>query len=107
MIKIAHEDRFSEMEMFGFFNVELLPGGERKDGSRQSDIDAPYAFNDVLVPMWKETKRKLTRGEAAACQDEDNIKPGISQHKPGSQRVADLAKFYAENADEEKSAFFV
>jgi hypothetical protein len=100
MIKIAHEDRFSEMEMFGFFNVELLPGGERKDGSRQSDIDAPYAFNDVLVPMWKETKRKLTRGEAAACQDEDNI-------KPGSQRVADLAKFYAENADEEKSAFFV
>ena len=106
-MKINHEDRFSEMEMFGMFNVECLPGGERKDSSRQADVEEKYCFNDVLVPLWKETKRELTRGEKAACQHEDNIKPGISLEKPGSKRVADLAKFYAENANEEKSAFFV
>ena len=107
MIKIAHEDRFSEMELFSMFNIECLPGGERKDSSKQTDVEEKYCFNDVLVPLWKETKRELPRGEKKAVQDEDNIKPGISQHKPGSQRVADLAKFYAENAEKEESAFFV
>jgi len=92
-MKITHEERFSEMEMFGMFNIAYET--TLKDGTKR------------VVNMWKETRRKLTRGEAAACQDEDNIKPGISQHRPGSQRVADLAKFYAENAEEEKSAFFV
>ena len=105
---ITHEDRFTEMEMFSLFNVECLPGGERKDGSRLSTDNEPYVFNDILVPLWTKTKRELSRGEAAAVQSEDNIKPGISNNAVGSKaRVADLAAFYAENGEAEKSAFYV
>jgi len=105
-MKITHEDRFTEFELFQMFNVDCDPNIDPSE-VRTPYVDGKYEFNDCHCPMWRNVKRELPRGEKNAVQDEDNIKPGISQHKPGSQRVADLAKFYAENANEEKSAFFV
>ena len=105
-MKITHEERFSEMEMFGMFNVDCNPDADQKETRGRWD-ESEYATNDTKVPLWKFTKRNLSRGEKNALQGEDNIKPGISQEKPGSKRVADLARFYAENTEKEVSPFFV
>ena len=103
--KIQIDERFNDMELFAMFNVDCNPNAEQKE-TRVAWDESEYATNDIKVPLWKLKKRQLTRGEKKALQGEDNIKPGISQEKPGSKRVADLARFYDENETKEKSAFF-
>jgi hypothetical protein len=105
-MKITHEERFSDVELARMFNVECDPNGEDRNAKARY-IDAPYAFNDINCPLWTIRKRTLKRGEKKARQTEDFVRPGITTAKPGSDRVADLAKFYAENAEEEKSAFLI
>ncbi len=77
---VKHEDRFSEMEMFAMFNVE-------------TDDKGGNAMSPVRKPLWGVTKRKMTRGEKAALQSDDNALPLNRVGKPGSQeRIAAYAK---------------
>lgn len=79
-MKVNHEDRFSEMELFRMFNVET----DGKGGN---------AMSPVRKPLWGFTKRKLSRGEKAALQSEDLALPATRVGKPGSQeRIQAYAK---------------
>lgn len=71
---------FGEMGLFKMFNVET----DGKGGN---------AMSPVRKPLWGVTKRKMTRGEKAALQSEDNALPAVRVGKPGSEeRIAAYAK---------------
>lgn len=60
--------------------------------------------NGVMLFTFK--KRKLSKRHKMHV--DDNIKPGVTIHEPGTKgRVEDLVKFYAENSANEVSAFEV
>lgn len=93
-MKVKHEDRFSDMELFAMFNI-AVPCQDKKG-------------REFVAPLWKVKQRKLKRGEQNALQSEDLIKEGVSQHPPGSAgRIADLTTHY-EGWEKEghKSAFY-
>ena len=92
---VAIEDRFTDVELFGLFNIDIMPDADHKDGDRrQYDDTSPYAFNDIKCQLWSFTKRTLPRGERNALQSGDHLKRGISDQPPGSGRVEDLARYY-------------
>lgn len=97
-------ERFSALECAKMFNVECSPEGKPK-GVKVRYIEAPYAFNDVNCPLWTIRKRKQSK---RVRMFEDSIKPGITEHEPGTKgRVDDLARFYDANTEAEISAFNV
>jgi hypothetical protein len=97
--------RFSDFELSQMFNVDCDPNCKVRHTLRVRYIEEPYAFNDIKVPLLVNKKRKVTKRVKHYC---DSIKPGITTHEPGTKaRVADLAKFYAENREAEISAFEV
>lgn len=96
---IKLEDRFSDFELACMFNVECNPDADQKE-TRVPFVEGVYEFNDCKVPLLKLKKRKLTK---RTVHFEDHVKPGITREPAGKSRVADLARFYAENPGE--SAF--
>ncbi len=93
---IAIDDRFTEMELFDLFNVEIAPDIDAKHGEKRRPIEERYYFDDVKVRLWKTTKRRLPRGERKSLQTKDNLRRGISDHAPGSRgRLDDLQKYYS------------
>lgn len=104
MIKITHEERFSEMELFRMFNIECNPNIDAKE-TRVRYEELPYVFNDIKVPLLRYRKAKKVKGEKRHRPLTDKIKPGITDELPGSSRVADLVKFYATASEREESAF--
>lgn len=96
------QGRFSDMELFAMFQVDVAPHIEWDKASRRSDDGG---FNDVKVPLWGFRKRALKRGERKTLQEHDHLKEGVSTRPPGSSRVEDLAAFYAANGGNEESPF--
>jgi len=92
-MKIKAEDRFTEMEMFRMFNVDIAPNVPLHKGERNRPIEEAYCLNDIKVRLWRFRKRNPSRGERKALQSEDYCV--VSQHPPGSAgRIADLAAHY-------------
>lgn len=50
-------------------------------------------------------ERKIKKSKRSRPFWEDSVKQGVTTAPPGSGRVADLAAFYAQNAEREVSAF--
>lgn len=96
---IVLDERFTDFELAQMFNIELVT-----DESKASRVpyfeDEPYNFNDVRVPLLRNRKRKLSK---RVVHFEDHVKSGVTREPAGKSRVADLARFYAENPGE--SAF--
>lgn len=88
-------ERFTDLELFRMFNVDCAPTIAHKDGDRRPAIEEGMCFNDIKVSLWSEVSRPLSRGEKAALQSDDFIREGVSSTPPGSERVADLAAYYA------------
>lgn len=105
-MNIRHEDRFTSVELGTMFNVDCDPNCKVRSGLRVRWNDDPYATNDCRVPLLVVRKaKKASKRVKHYC---DSIKPGITEHEPGTKaRVADLVKFYAANAVNEESAFEV
>lgn len=98
--------KFSAIECARMFNVDLSVSCPEIANVKMRHSDAPYHMNDCQVPLWGFRKRKASkRVRPAFC---DTIKAGVTEHEPGTKgRVADLAKWYAEHAVNEESAFNV
>ena len=97
-MKIRHESRFTDVELFAMFNVELNSSRQGRRGAIQT------AIGDIQTPLlvWKKVKLPKRFNTAIG----DNVKAGVTIHPPGSkERVADLAAFYQDNAGDELSAF--
>lgn len=89
---IAIEDRFTEMEMFRMFNVDIAPNIPLCEGERNRPIEELYCLNDIKVRLWTLRKRP-SRGERKALQSEDYCV--VSTNPPGSAgRIADLSAHY-------------
>jgi hypothetical protein len=109
---IAINDRFTDVELFDLFNIDIMPDAPHEEGDRRPyDDESAYVFNDIKCQLWSHTKRTLPRGERNALQGEDHC--SVSEHPPGSAgRIADLAAHYqgvewdAEEGDHE-SAFAI
>lgn len=90
---ISLDERFSDLELARFFNIEVCPDIPHSEGERRPPIEEPYCFNDIKVRLWTIRKRTLSRGERKALQSEDYCT--VSTNPPGSAgRIADLAAHY-------------
>ena len=96
---IKLEDRFSDFELAQMFNIECKPDAEQHE-TRVPYVEGVYEFNDVKMPLLINRKRRLTK---RTVHFEDHVKSGVTREPAGKSRVADLARFYAENPGE--SAF--
>lgn len=98
-MKIAIEDRFTDLEIARMFSLDCNPSDAGAE-TRVRYHEEKYCFNDIKVPLWTIRKRKQSQRVGKYGFDQDNVKPGITNKPPGSDRVADLAKFYAENPED-------
>ena len=104
---ITLNERFTPVELFRMFNVDIMPAAPHSEGDRRAYEEGPYLFNDIKCQLWSETKRPLSRGEKNALQSEDHCV--VSTNPPGSAgRIADLAAHYQGvewDTEEGQSAF--
>lgn len=92
-MRISLDERFTPVELFGMFNVEL--GGSRKDGQRTPQEDYPYGFGALVNPLWSLTKTPRRRGFEKAMSNEDNCTV-IDAGQPGTEkRISALREHYA------------
>jgi len=92
-MKVKLEDRFSDVELFRMFNVDIAPDIPHSEGERNPPVEEKYCFNDIKARLWTFRKRNPSRGERNALQNEDYC--WVSQHPPGSAgRIEDLARHY-------------
>ena len=102
--KIKLTERFTMFELAEMFNVDCDPACKDRKTLRVRYIDEPYALNDTKVPLLVRRKRRLTK--RVRPMFDDRIKPGVTEHEPGTKgRHADLIAFYAANAEAEISPF--
>lgn len=94
--KIALDERFTDFELAQMFNVDCNPTAGRKHAAKVRNIEEPYALNDIKIPLWKNRKRTLKRGERNALQQDDYCRREVSTNPPGSKdRIEDLRKYYS------------
>jgi hypothetical protein len=93
MAKLVYiKGRFSMIEMFRMFNLELSPDGPpiRPTKNRAND----YSMEIVRLPLWKIGKRRIKR-ERFRKGFPDFLRPNVSIHPAGSkERMDDLQRFY-------------
>jgi hypothetical protein len=110
-MRIKHEERFTAVEMFAMFNVELWNDDSLPTKKREHELsDLGDCVDNVVLPLWKFREYTPPKGKSLPIYPDteitDNIKNGVTIHPPGSkERMADLAKFYQDNPEE--SAFTV
>jgi len=93
MSDFSLEKRFSMVELFQMFNLELSPNGPpvRPTKNRADD----FAFEIVRLPLWKVGKRRIKKRRFKRGFP-DFLNAQVSRHPAGSkERIADLTFFYA------------
>lgn len=87
-------ERFTDLELFRMFNVDVAPSIPHDQGDRRPLIEEGMCFNDIKIQLWSEVKRPLSRGERKALQSEDYCV--VSDSPPGSEgRIADLRAHFS------------
>jgi len=102
MIKISHEERFTDFELFGMFNFDVRPNATNSRNLHRMSDDEPYAGMSVIKhPLLHFAKKRRSKRWRMFP---DNIRPEVSQNPAGSRdRIEDMAAYYAEQMKKEEN----